>query len=71
MMGERGNRARIERRIARCAGKGTLAHRRPSVGRREIQVAAELINDNELGRIEFGLLERKNGTSPRIAFGSD
>jgi hypothetical protein len=61
LMGERGNRAGIERRIARCAGEGTLAHRRPSVRRREVQVAADLINYNQLGRIELGLLERKDG----------
>ena len=71
MMGERSNRGRIERRITWCAGDGTVAHRRPSVGRCEIQVAAELVNDNQLGRIELGLLEGKHGALPRIAFRSD
>ena len=70
-MAERGNRARIERRIAWYAGEGTFAHRRPSVGRREIEIAADLINDNQLGRIELSLLERKDSASPGIAFRSD
>jgi len=70
-MGKRGNRGGIERCIARCAGEGTFAHWRPSVRWREVQIAADLINHHDLRRIEIGLLERKCGAEPGIAFGSN
>ena len=71
LMGERGNRGGIERRVAWCACHSSFAERRPSVRRGKVEVAADLVNHDDLGRIQIGLVERKCGALPGIAFGSD
>jgi hypothetical protein len=71
LMSERGNRGGIERRIAWRSCQRTFAHRSPSVRRGQVQVAADLVNHDDLGRIKVGLLERKCGALPGITFGGD
>ena len=39
--------------------------------RGQVQVAADLVNYDDLRRIQLGLLEGKCGTLPGITFGSD
>jgi len=41
------------------------------MGRVHIQIAAELIEHHQIGRIKGRLLECKQRTRPRIAFGGD
>ena len=37
----------------------------------QIQIAAEFVQHHQVGRIQGGLLERKGGACPGIAFGRD
>jgi len=46
LIGHAGNCGRGERRVARHGCHGTLSDGRPSMGRREIEVAADLVHDH-------------------------
>ena len=70
-MGERGNCGGIDWRIAWYACHGTFAERSPSVRWGQVQIATHLVNHDDLGRIQVGLLERKCGALPGITFGGD
>lgn len=70
-MAERGNRGGIEWRIAWCSCARTLADGSPSVGWSQIQVAAYLVNHDDLAGIKLGLFKRKYGALPGITFRGD
>lgn len=71
LMRDGGNRGGIDGRVARYPSHGTFADRSPGMAGSHVQIAANLVNHDDLRGIEIRLLQRKRDACPGIAFGSD
>lgn len=69
--GQRTDRGGVHRSIARSLGRGSLSFGGASIAWGEVEIAAKLVKDDEIGSIDVLLLNSKEQASPDVAFRGD